>query len=168
MDNKLILIYIIVFSALLILLRIIGIISVNNNELIGYGLIIYGLSLYYSSFVAGRKLLLFLGSGLFLSGVVFLIAGSFDIQNNEQLFIPATLFVLSISSLMLFLFDRTNRTSVYASVILFAGGIGAMALVSPYGINNFFNNVIAFTKVYWPVIIILAAVVILVNRETKK
>jgi hypothetical protein len=168
MDNKLTLIYIIVFSAILILLRTLGLASFNDYEILGYILIIYGLSLFYSSFISSRKLLLFLGSSLFLAGVIFLLSGSFNLQNGGQIIIPASLFVFAISSMMLFLFDKSSGTAIYSAVILFAGGVGAMALFSPYGLNNFIYNIIIFSEVFWPVIIILAAVVILFNRETRK
>jgi len=166
MNHKLILIYIIVFAAVLILLRTIGLLFFSDYEITGYILMIYGLSLFYSSYITNNKYLLFLGSILFLTGVVFLISGSFELQNGEQLFIPASLFVLSISSVMLFLFDNKIRTPIYSAVILFAGGIGAMALISPYGLNNLIKNIFLFLDVYWPAIIILAAVILLVNRGT--
>ena len=167
MDNKLILIYILVFASVLILFRTIGLISVNNYELLGYVLIIYGLSLYYSSYIAKKKISLFFGSSLFLTGVIFLLLGNFDLQDKEQLFIAAVMFVPSISSFMLFLFDKSNSMSMYAAVILFAGGIGSLALLSPNGLNNFANDFLLFSEVYWPVIIILTAVIVLVNREMK-
>ncbi|MGD8305716.1 MAG: hypothetical protein PVF17_03600 [Ignavibacteria bacterium] len=167
MDNKIIIIYVLVFASVLILFRTIGLISFNNNELLGYVLVIYGLSLYYSSFLIKKKIALYFGSSLFLLGVIFLLIGSFDLQQKEQLLIPAFLFVNAISSLMLFLFDKSINTAMYATVILFAAGIGTFALVSPHGIKNFINNIISFSEVYWPVIIILTAVIVLVNREVK-
>lgn len=167
MDNKLILIYILVFVSVLILLRIIGLISIENNELIGYVLIIYGLSLYYSSFIAKKKIPLFFGSSLFLIGVIFLLIGKFDLQDIEKLLIPALLFVNAVSSFMLFLFDNKKNIPMYAAVILFVGGIGTLALFSPNGLTNFAINFISFSEVYWPVIIILAVVIILVNKEMK-
>jgi len=145
-----------------------GLISVSNDELLGYVLIIYGLSLYYSSFIFSKKIPLFFGSSLFLTGVIFLLIGNFDLQDKERLFIPALLFVNSISSLMLFLFDKSKSISMYAAVILFAGGIGTLALFSPNGLNNFAGNLLSFSEVYWPVIIILTAVIVLVNRETRQ
>lgn len=167
MDNKLIIIYVLVFASVLILLRIIGLISFNNNELLGYVLVIYGLSLYYSSFLIKKKIALYFGSSLFLLGVIFLLIGSFDLQQKEQLLIPAFLFINAISSLMLYLFDKSINTAMYASMILFAVGVGTFAFVSPHGIKDFINNIISFSEVYWPVIVILTAVIVLVNREIK-
>ena len=123
MNHKLILIYIIIFASVLILLRTIGILYFNDFEIIGYVLMIYGLSLFYSSYITDNKMILFAGSALFLMGVVFLISGSFELQDSGQLFIPACLFILSISSMMLFLFDNKNKTSFYSAVILFAVSI---------------------------------------------
>ena len=69
---------------------------------------------------------------------------------------------------MLFIFDNKSKTPVYSAVILLAGGIGAMALVSPHGIDNFTDNVYLFFEVFWPVLIILAAVILLINKDSGK
>ena len=97
MYNNLLIVYLITFLAALIFLRALGFITVSDSELAGYGMMIYGLSLFYSSYIQKRKLLLFIGSGIFLSGVVFFLIGNFDLWNIEQLLIPALLFIFSIS-----------------------------------------------------------------------
>jgi hypothetical protein len=168
MNSKLIIIYLLVFAAVLILLRTAGTIEINNNELLGYVLMIYGLSLFYSSFISKQNILLFVGSAIFMSGVLFFIIGNFELANLGQLMIPAAIFILSISSLMLFISDKANRTSIYAAIILFAAGIGVLALMGTQGIDKFFENTIIISEIYWPVLVILLAVVVLINRESKQ
>ena len=167
MRNNLIIVYLVIFISVLIFLRFIGIIIINNDELIGYGLITYGLSLFYSAFIESRKLFIFIGSTVFLIGVFFFIMGNFEFENTDKIFVPAAIFILSVSSFMLFLSDRGFKVGMYAAIILFTAGIGTLALMSPNGIGNFITYTIDIFKKYWPVLIILLAVIALVNKDIK-
>jgi len=109
MYNNLLVIYLLTFLALLIFLRIIGIITITDSELIGYGLMIYGLSLFYSSYINSKKLFLFIGSGIFLSGVLFFLIGNFELLNIDQLLIPAFIFIFSIGLFMVYLSDMSYK-----------------------------------------------------------
>jgi hypothetical protein len=167
MYNKLLVIYLLTFLALLIFLRAIGVINISNSELIGYGLMIYGLSLFYSSFIVRGKLFLFIGTGIFLSGVVFFLIGNFELWNIDQLLIPASLFIFSISFFMVYLFDWSHKSMMYFAVALFVVGIGVMALISKNGIGGYFENALLIMRIYWPIGIILFFVVALVNKNAK-
>ena len=126
MYNKLLVIYLLTFLALLIFLRAIGVINISNSELIGYGLMIYGLSLFYSSFIVRGKLFLFIGTGIFLSGVVFFLIGNFELWNIDQLLIPASLFIFSISFFMVYLFDWSHKSMMYFAVALSGNFVGLL------------------------------------------
>ena len=156
------------FLAALIFLRTLGFITVSDSELIGYGLMIYGLSIFYSSYIKRRKLLLFIGSGIFLSGVLFFLIGNFELWNIDQLLIPASLLTFSIGFFMVYLSDTSTKNMLYLALILLTAGIGVIALVSKTGIDGYFENIILITKIYWPVIIILFFVVVLVNKDAKE
>ncbi len=167
MRNNLIIVYLVIFISVLILLRFIGAININNDELIGYGLITYGLSLFYSAYIESRKLFIFIGSTVFLIGVFFFITGNFEFENTDKIYVPAVIFILSISSLMIFLSDTGFKLGMYAAIILFTAGIGALALMSSHGVDNFINYTVNIFKIYWPVLIILLAVITLVNKDIK-
>ena len=168
MYNNLLIVYLITFLAALIFLRTLGFITVSDSELIGYGLMIYGLSIFYSSYIQRKKVVLFIGTGIFLSGVVFFLIGNFELFNVDQLLIPASLFIFSIGLLMVYLSDMSKKNMLYFALILFTTGIGAMVLVSTTGIDGYFENTLLITRIYWPVIIILFFVVVLVNRNAKE
>jgi hypothetical protein len=167
MRNNLIIVYLVIFISVLILLRFIGVIIINNDELIGYGLITYGLSLFYSAFIESRKLFIIIGSTIFLIGIFFFIMGNFEFENTDKIFVPAAIFVLSISSFMLFLSDTGIKVGMYAAIILFTAGIGTLALMSPHGIENLITYTVDIFKKYGPVLIILLAVIALVNKDIK-
>ena len=167
MRNNLIIVYLVVFISVLILLRFIGVISINNDELIGYGLITCGLSLFYSAYIESRKPFVFIGSTVFLIGVFFFITGNYEFENTDKIFVPAAIFILSVNSLMVFLSDTSFKLGLYAAIILFTAGIGALAIMSTHGIENFIDYTVNIFKIYWPVLIILFAVVALVNVDLK-
>jgi len=168
MRNNLTVIYLLIFISVLIFLRSTGIININNDELIGYGLITLGLSSFYSAYIENRKLFIFVGSTVFLIGVLFLTIGSFEFENTGQIFLSAAIIMLSVSFLMVFISNSSFKLGLYAAIILLAGGISTLLLTSTRGIKNFFSNTIDIFNIYWPVIIILIAVITLVNKELKE
>ena len=163
-NNNLIIVYLIIFISVLILLRTVDVIKINNEALLGYALIIYGLGLYYSSFIKNRKSVLFIGSSIFLAGVLFLVIGSFEFQKVELIILPSAVLILAVSSFMIFLSDTSNKTPLYAAIILFTSAIGIIAILSTQGLENFFPNTVSIAEIYWPILIILIVVIILVER----
>ena len=168
MQRNLILIYLLVFLSVIILLRMLGIIHIENGELIGYALIVYGLSLFYSSFIKGRKVFLSAGSGLFLFGVILFITSNFEFTNTNSLIIPSAVFIFCISSFMVYLSDTKQKTMLYVSVILLAAGIGVTALIGTQGLPGFFDNIVSITTKYWVIIVILVIVIVLVSKESNE
>ena len=167
MRNNLIIVYLVIFISVLILLRFLGIISINNDELIGYGLITYGLSLFYSAYIESRNpRSVGVSPGVWYT-VFFFITGNFEFENTDKIFVPAAIFILSVNSLMVFLSDTSFKLGLYAAIILFTAGIGFLAIMSTHGIENFINYSVNIFKIYWPVLIILFAVVALVNVDLK-
>ena len=168
MQRNLIIIYLLIFLSVIILLRMLGIIQIGNSELIGYALIVYGLSLFYSSFIQGRKVFLFLGSSLFLFGVVLFIIANFEFTETNDLIIPAAVFIFCISSFMVYLSDTKQKLMLYLSIILVASGIGVTALIGTQGLPGFFRNVVSITSKYWVIIVILVIVIVLVSKDSNE
>ena len=69
---------------------------------------------------------------------------------------------------MVYLSDTTQKISVYISIILCVLGVGAMALISKNEITGYFVNIVFITEIYWPMLIILIVVVMLVNKDSKQ
>ncbi len=167
MENRIILLYLVILSAILILLRVLGVAHFNNDELISYILIIYGLGLYYSSYLKNMKTGLFLGSAMFLSGIVFLVIGNFEFMDTNQLVLPSIIMITAISIFMLYLNDQTNKLTLYLSIALFAFGVFYIGFTSEHGYYNLIPYLLQMIKLYWIVIVMLIVVAVLVNREIK-
>jgi len=144
------------------------IISFNNNELIGYALIIYGLSVYYSSHIKSKKLGLFLGSAIFLTGVIFFILGNFEIADKVQIIIPSIILIISFSIFMLYVYDTSLKIPLYISLVLLLAGVAYIGFNSKYGYRNFIPHISEITVRYWPVLVILVVISILANKGLKK
>ena len=168
MQRNLIIIYLLIFLSVIILLKMLGVMWISNNELLGYALIVYGLSLFYSSFIHKRKIFLFIGSVLFLAGLLLFVIENFEFENTDRLILPSSVFVLSISSFMVYLSDTQQKLIGYLSAILLAAGMGITALISTQGIPGFFGNVVAVAGKYWTIIVILIIVIILVSKESQE
>lgn len=168
MQRNLIIIYLLIFLSVIILLKMLGVIWIANNELLGYALIVYGLSLFYSSFIRGKKISLFIGSILFLFGLVLFLIENFEFVNADRLILPSSVFILSIGSFMVYLSDAKQKLMGYLSAILLAAGIGVTALMSTQGLPGFFGNVLAIAGKYWTIIVILIIVIVLVSKESKE
>jgi len=69
---------------------------------------------------------------------------------------------------MVYLSDTTQKISVYIAIILCVLGVGAMALISKNGITDYFINIVFISEIYWPMLIILIVVVMLVNKDSKQ
>lgn len=168
MQNRLIIVYLLVFLSAIILLRMIGVIQISNLELLGYALIIYGLSLFYSSYIRNNKLFLFIGSVLFLFGVLLFLIENFEFTEPGKLILPASVFIICISTFMVYISDIKQKLMLYISIILLTAGIGVTALLSKQGLPGFFGNIVSVAEKYWTILVILIIVIVLVGREIKE
>ena len=160
-----ILIYLLTFLVLSILLKLWGIIDFANNEIWGYGLIFYGISLVYISFGNNRRGRLFIGSILFLSGLFLFIVSKFEFFDVSRLIIPALLLIFSISFFMLFLDNLQEKSVLYISAIFFI----AVTIVTLYNgeisFPAFIDSILQITLNYWPVVIIAIGIILIIHRE---
>jgi hypothetical protein len=160
-----ILIYLLTFLALSILLKLWGIIDFDNNEIWGYGLIFYGISLVYISFGNNQRGRLFIGSIIFLAGLFLFIISKFEFFQVSILIIPALLLIFSISFFMLFLDNLKDKTVLLISVIFFIAGTIDTLYNGEISISTFFDSILQITLNYWPVVLIAIGIILIIHRE---
>ena len=160
-----ILIYLLTFLALSILLKIWGIIDFDNDEIWGYGLIFYGISLVYLSFGNNQRGRLFIGSIIFLSGLFLYIISKFEFFRIAPLIVPALLLLFSISFLMLFLDNYHDRTFLLISVLFFISGTIVTVYNGEISIPVFLNAAWHIILNYWPVVLIAVGMILIIHRE---
>ena len=162
-----ILTYLLIFLALALILKIFGIISLSGSELFGYAFIFFGISSSYVSLGQRQSLSLFLGTIIFLIGILLFVVNNFLIFWNSQLFLPASLLMVGIAFFMVF-FDNTQRKkSLLASVVFILLGIIATIIIGDIKFSSFFKSVFDVAGNYLPVIIITIGILFLVWWEEK-
>ena len=155
---------ILLFIVALILLNISGITEIDSKELIGYGLIFYGVSTVYTSFGEKNKFLIFIGSAIFLSGIMISLPAHFDFIRPMNIFIPSSILIAGISLFIVYVDDTNNKTILFASIILTIAGIIFILAARQIQVVIFGESILKIIKVYWPVLLVISGITILLRR----
>lgn len=98
-----------IFILLVYVLKLFGIITLSTGKIISYAFLLYGIVSVHLTLGTHRRAGLFLGTSIFLTGVVLFIVEYFDIIQPGVLVLPSLLFIVGIGFLMLFFDDFSNR-----------------------------------------------------------
>jgi hypothetical protein len=160
--------YLLIFLALSIVLKLFGIIDVSNTELLAYGFIFYGITLVYTSFGKKQSGILFIGSSLFLTGFLLFLIHNFEFTSSNQIIFPSILLIIGINFLMLF-FDSPERKRFLAvSITSIVSGIVVIVFLGSITLRTFAASIIYILEKYWPIVLIAAGLIVLLNLEHKK
>ena len=135
-------------------LKLLGIINVENTELLGYAMIFYGINLVYTSFGKKKRGILFTGTSLFLIGLLFFLINNFEFINEKEIIFPSILFIAGISFLMLYFDDTSKKNFFLISATLIFAATTVTALLGSITVALFLNAIIKITVKYWLVALI--------------
>jgi hypothetical protein len=167
-NNQPILIYLLIFLALAIVLKLFGIIDVENTELIGYAMIFYGINLVYLSFGGKQQGLLFTGTVFFLVGLLLFLINNFEFINNREIIFPSMLFILGTGFLMLFLNNTSKKNFLLISLTFILSALIVTTLLGSITANLFINSIAKIAVKYWLVALVAMVLLIILHRERKK
>jgi hypothetical protein len=167
-NNQPIIIYLLTFLALSFILKFFDVINVTITELTAYAMIFYGINLVYTSFGKNRRGVLFGGAFLFLLGLVIFLINNFDFANTNEIIFPSLLFIMGICFFMLFFDDTSKKNPLYISLTFILTGIIVTVIAGTLSFSSFSEMVIIILSRYWPVIIIVIGVILLIHRYEKK
>jgi hypothetical protein len=162
-----ILTYLLIFLALALILKIFGIISLSGSELVGYAFVFFGVSSSYVSFGQDQPLSLFLGTIIFLIGILLYIVNNFLIFWNSQLYLPTSLLMVGIAFLMVYYDDTKRKKVIILSGIFLLLGIIFTITIGNISFVSFYGSMFRVAGNYWPVIIITIGILFLVWWEEK-
>ncbi len=165
--SKSIIVSALVILMLSILLKIIGIINITFTEIMGYALIFYGIADVYLSMGKNKKRLLFIGAVAFLVGVELLITSNYDIFKLSNIVLPSIFFILGTAFLVLFIDDLTNRLLLAISLIFLISGVYFFARLGVFNAADFFKSVFSISIKYWPIVLIVTALILLLKKQEK-
>jgi len=162
-----IIIYALTFLIITLFLKFFGLLNVDNNELLAYTFIFYGISSVYISFGRNKRLQLFIGTAIFLIGIVFFLISNFAIFSSSGLIFPSTLLILGISCWMLFLDNTNDKAILFVSIIFILLGIIYSISVGAMRVGSFVSSILSITAKYWAIVIITLIIVLLLKRDDK-
>lgn len=165
--NYSIITYLLIFLALSTLLKIAGIINITYTELTGYALIFYGIGTVYVSMGKNKKNILFIGAVLFLVGVLLFITSSYDFIKVSNIVLPSIFFILGTAFLILFIDDLSNNLLLVISIIFLISGIFFFTKLGNFNLTDFLKSTLSISIKYWPVIIIVTALILLLKKDNK-
>jgi hypothetical protein len=165
--NQLIGILTVLFIVISVLLRIFEIAYVSVNDIFGYSFIILGSSLAYTAFIQNKKLIAFIGSATFLSGVLLITLDNFEIYIQKDFILSIILIITGCSLMIAYLTDFVKKFLLFLALIFLTAGFTFLIFQKSFDFGIYYRSVLSLATVYWPIIVIMIFVIIIINRTDK-
>lgn len=153
--------YLTIFLVAVIILKFLGFILLSWTELFSYFSMLWGISIFYYSYLKQYRAGIFVGATLFQIGIVLLSMSLFEIYNPAQIFIPAIIAIIGISLLFTNWIGETTKQGMILSVVFIIVGVLLMIFRGDLTITLYFESVFQLLKELWFFIIILLLVIYL-------
>jgi len=114
-----------------------------------------------------KRNLLFVGAVAFLIGIELFIMNNYDFLKLSNVVLPSIFFILGTAFLILFIDDLSNKLLLAISVIFLISGIFFFAKLGTFNLNDFLKSTLSISVKYWPVIIIVTALILLLKKNSK-
>jgi hypothetical protein len=152
------------YAAASIFLNILGILEIDSTTFFEYALIFYGVASVYTSFGEKNKVLIFIGSAAFLTGIVLSLPSHFDFIRPLNVFIPSSILIAGISLFIVYFDDTSNKTILLAALILLLAGVIFILAARKVQPVVFGESILKIIEVYWPVLIVISGITIILKR----
>jgi hypothetical protein len=152
------------FIIVSVILNISGLTEIGPNEFTGYIMIFYGIATVYTSFGEENKFLIFIGSVIFLSGIVISLPSHFDFIKPLNIFVPSSILIAGISLFIVYFDNTKNRAVLFASLILTIAGLIFILGARQIQFAVFGESFLKIIEVYWPVLLIISGITIILKR----
>lgn len=149
------------------LLESIGLVSINYENNFYYLLQFIGLVMVFSAAERTKRTSIFVGSILFISGMVFFIVDHYEILNPVKIVIPSILISFGAGFLLLFIDNVKEKVFLILSVILFAITLLFIVLHDNYVSLDVANRMVYQMLEFWPVLLSLIGIGLLANSRIK-
>ncbi len=159
-----ILAFIFLFIIISIILNILGVAEIESGNFLGYILIFYGIATVYTSFGERNKFLVFIGSVLFLSGIVISLPSHFDFVRPLNIFVPSAILIAGISLFIVYFDDTKNKAVLFASLLLIIAGLIFILSARHIQIPVLGESILKIIEVYWPVLLVISGITIILKR----
>jgi hypothetical protein len=154
---------IVIFIILSFFLLAFDVIPVSMTDVLAYSLLVIGVALVYTESIRLNRLSVFIGSVIFLFGVYFLITENFNLNINENFYVPIVLIFSGSGLLILYISTAAQKIFFYLSLIFLSAGITLMITNSRWKLSSFFNSILPVIDFVWPVVLIFLLLILIMK-----
>jgi hypothetical protein len=165
--SKTIIISILLTAFLIVMFALsgIGVINFSVNEILCLLLIVAGIGLAYIGLIDKTDIVVFLGTSLFLVGIMILTNLNFEVKIEGTAYTPIVLLISAVSFLMIYISTPSRKFYILISLLLFISASILFLIQTKFEPGRFIEAILPFLEIYWPAIIIFLLLVILLWRE---
>jgi hypothetical protein len=160
--------YLIIFLAVVIILKFFGLISFSWTELFAYVSMFWGIGMFYYSYLKQYQLGIVTGAVLFQIGILLLMFTLFELYNPAIIFIPTVLTIIGTSLLIANLIGKRNNFSLFLSSVFVFVGVVLIVFRGNAKFNSFFSSISQILKEIWVIVVIIAVIILGIAVEFKK
>ncbi|MBN1300158.1 MAG: hypothetical protein JW995_02995 [Melioribacteraceae bacterium] len=142
-----------------------GVLNFELNTLIIHLFLFYGLIIVMTTIGRNSRGLLFIGAQIFIAGIAMLMTEKFEILNSVKILFPSVLFSFGAGFVMLYIDNPKEKTFLIIASLLMLISIFAMLFLSNSGIILSAGRVINILLAFWPVILSMMGITLLVNKN---
>jgi len=154
---------ILIVALLLIVLSFLNILSTSFSDILSYLMIAVGLILVYSEIIRQNRVLIFLGSIIFMVGIFSLITENFYVELNPSMSIPIIIIFAGSGLLLVHITTSTKNIFFIASVVLLSVGLTLLLTSSHWKVGLFISSVLPVINYIWPVVLVVIIIILLLR-----
>ena len=151
-----------------IIFKLLGFIALSWAELLAYASMFWGMSVFYNSYLRQYQFGIFSGASFFLIGVTFISSVWFELYQPAKVLIPILLTIIGISFLISNLIGKKNKFILVLSAVFIVMGISLIISRGDSTLMLFLQSLYQMLKMFWWIILILAAVIFLAITQFKR
>ncbi len=156
---------VLIIIGIVMLLDKLDVLSVDFNTILWPLLMLIGIVVVTNGFSENRRGKIYWGSVLFLYALFFLLKSIDYFEIYSRTFFPASFLVFGIAFLMMYINNFKDWPLLIPALVLI--GLGSVFILTDYGVIYQWD-VWNFLRVYWPVILILLGIAILLKQSSIK
>jgi len=139
--------------------------EIDYKSVLEYLFLFWGVVLVLTSMNDNSRGLLFLGSLIFMAGIVLLVINEFEILNPLKIVLPSVLLSFGAAFFLLFVQNHKEKVFLFTSIILFGISILLIVLLKDHQLYNIANRVSFLILEFWPILLTLIGLGVMLNRN---
>ncbi len=144
-----------------ILLQLLGFIELSIFSLFSFTSFFVGLTIFYYSFGTKNFPAVFIGSGLFFTGVISFLIKTFLLKITFPFILTASIYITGFSLFMVFLENTTRRRALYSAGFLILAATVIALFAGKLRFESFLLSLKNVITEYWLLLLVSVITVLL-------